>query len=206
MKKRTAFLPSLLFFCLIHAALPAAAAEGAPSAELLADWETRQVQGQALQRDGSARQAEAKKNYEQTQLECQKSFLVNSCLSDARKVYNLKHNEALRLENEGKAIERQIRKEQLSDRDLRRAAAAPQREASLEAREAVTSGERQDAAAAQAAKEASKARKSAEGSQRKAADAERLAKKRTAHEQKVNAQMEKAARRKAEADAKAAKK
>ena len=190
-----------LITCLLVAG-PLAAAESPAPAELQADWDKRMIQASELQREGSQRQAEAEKLYEQSQRDCQKKFLVNSCLGDARKVYTKSHNEARLLENEGKAIERQIKKEQLSDSDLRRAAQAPQREADLQVRETETSALRKVSADEQAAQEADKARKAAEGSKRKAADAERLAKKQAEHEAKVTAKKEKAARRAAEEAAK----
>ena len=190
-----------LITCLLVAG-PLAAAENQAPAELQADWDKRMIQASELQREGSQRQAEAEKLYEQSQRDCQKKFLVNSCLGDARKVYTKSHNEARLLENEGKAIERQIKKEQLSDSDLRRAAQAPQREADLQVRETETSALRKMSADEQAAQEAEKARKAAEGSKRKAADAERLAKKQAEHEAKVTAKKEKAARRAAEEAAK----
>lgn len=190
-----------LITCLLVAG-PLAAAESQAPAELQADWDKRMIQASELQREGSQRQAEAEKLYEQSQRDCQKKFLVNSCLGDARKVYTKSHNEARLLENEGKAIERQIKKEQLSDSDLRRAAQAPQREADLQVRETETSALRKMSADEQAAQEAEKARKAAEGSKRKAADAERLAKKQAEHEAKVTAKKEKAARRAAEEAAK----
>lgn len=190
-----------LITCLLVAG-PLAAAESQAPAELQADWDKRMIQASELQREGSQRQAEAEKLYEQSQRDCQKKFLVNSCLGDARKVYTKSHNEARLLENEGKAIERQIKKEQLSDSDLRRAAQAPQREADLQVRETETSALRKVSADEQAAQEAEKARKAAEGSKRKAADAERLAKKQAEHEAKVTAKKEKAARRAAEEAAK----
>lgn len=190
-----------LITCLLVAG-PLAAAESQAPAELQADWDKRMIQASELQREGSQRQAEAEKLYEQSQRDCQKKFLVNFCLGDARKVYTKSHNEARLLENEGKAIERQIKKEQLSDSDLRRAAQAPQREADLQVRETETSALRKVSADEQAAQEAEKARKAAEGSKRKAADAERLAKKQAEHEAKVTAKKEKAARRAAEEAAK----
>lgn len=190
-----------LITCLLVAG-PLAAAESQAPAELQTDWDKRMIQASELQREGSQRQAEAEKLYEQSQRDCQKKFLVNSCLGDARKVYTKSHNEARLLENEGKAIERQIKKEQLSDSDLRRAAQAPQREADLQVRETETSALRKVSADEQAAQEAEKARKAAEGSKRKAADAERLAKKQAEHEAKVTAKKEKAARRAAEEAAK----
>lgn len=197
MEKRSPFL----LFTLALLALPVSAADTAVAVERQADWDKRQAQALVLQRDGSARQVEAESLYEEAAKACRKKFLVNDCLIEAKKLYTQSHTDAKRLENEGKAIERQIKKEQLSDSDQRRAAQAPEREADRQAREAETSALRKESAEEQAAQEADKVRKAAEGSKRKAADAERLAKKQAAHEAKVAAHKEKAARRAAEAEA-----
>ena len=200
-KKSPALLILLLTLGLI--ALPVSAADTAVLAELQADWDKRQAQALVLQRDGSARLAEAEKRYDEAANACQKKFLVNDCLIEAKKLYTRSHTDAKRLENEGKAIERQIKKEQLSDRDQHRAAETPQREADLQARALETAEQRKEATDQQAAKEADQARKAEEGVRRKAADAERLAKKQAQHEANLAKHKEKAARRAAEADGEA---
>jgi colicin import membrane protein len=199
------FSLAILFLALALIPLPASTAEQGVTDERQADWDRRQAQALDLQREGGVRQAEAEKAFAQAEIECPKKFLVNSCRIDAKKVYNQSHNEAKRLENEGKAIERQIKKEQLSDRDQRRAAEMPQHDADLQVREAQTEAARKEAMELQAAKEADKARKAEEGAKRKAADAERLATKQAQHEAKLAAGKEEAARRAAEAAAKSAK-
>ena len=204
MNNRSPFFP-LLLLAVAFVPQVVGAADNLVSPERQADWEKRQAQAVDWQRDASARQSEAEKLYEQTALECQKKFQVNACLSDAHKLYIKSRTEARRLENEGKLLERQIKKEQLNERDQRRAAEAPQHEATLQARESETAAERKAAAEVQAAKEADQAKKAKEGVKRKAADADRLAKKQAQHEAELAARKEKAERRAAEAAAKSAK-
>ena len=193
----------LLFLALAGA--PLGAAEQLVSKERLADWEKRQAQSALLQREGASAKADADAVFEQAEIECYKKFLVNSCLIDARRVYNQSRTAAVRLENEGKAIERQIKKEQLSERDQQRVAEGAQRAAELLDRETETTAQRQLAAEEQARLEADKAKKANEGVKRKAKDAERLAKKQAQHEARLDAAGEKAERRAAQADAKASK-
>lgn len=193
----------LLFLALAGA--PLGAAEQLVSKERLADWEKRQAQSALLQREGASAKADADAVFEQAEIECYKKFLVNSCLIDARRVYNQSRTAAVRLENEGKAIERQIKKEQLSERDQQRIAEGAQRAAELLDRETETTAQRQLAAEEQARLEADKAKKANEGVKRKAKDAERLAKKQAQHEARLDAAGEKAERRAAQADAKASK-
>lgn len=193
----------LLFLALAGA--PLGAAEQLVSKERLADWEKRQAQSALLQREGASAKADADAVFEQAEIECYKKFLVNSCLIDARRVYNQSRTAAVRLENEGKAIERQIQKEQLSERDQQRVAEGAQRAAELLDRETETTAQRQLAAEEQARLEADKAKKANEGVKRKAKDAERLAKKQAQHEARLDAAGEKAERRAAQADAKASK-
>ncbi|RIX48404.1 MAG: hypothetical protein D3M94_05845 [Rhodocyclales bacterium GT-UBC] len=177
----------------------ATAGEDGPSAEQQADWAARLDKAAALQADGKARQAEAERVFAAKDAECQHSFLVNACHSAANKEYIGASRIGKNLENEGKAIERQVKKEQLSDRDARRAAAAPQRLEELRQREAETSAERDEKAARAAATLADKERKAAEGAKRKAADAERLRKKQEEHDAKVAAKKAQAERRAAQA-------
>ncbi|MBK7413769.1 MAG: hypothetical protein IPJ38_00090 [Dechloromonas sp.] len=73
MKIRLFSLNACLIVCLLFAG-PLTAGESSAPAELQADWDKRQAQAQVLQRDGSAKQAEAEKLHEKSQLECQKNF------------------------------------------------------------------------------------------------------------------------------------
>lgn len=173
----------------------ARAAETGPSPEQEADWEARLEKSAALQADGKARQAEADRIYNEADTACFKKFLVNACRADARKTYVAASRIGKNLENEGKAIERQVKKEQLSDKDARRAAEAPQRAADLELRRDETTTARDEAAAKEAATRADKEKKAAEGVRRKAAEAEKLQKKQAEHEARVAEKMQKAQRK-----------
>jgi colicin import membrane protein len=104
--------------------------------------------------------------------------------------------------NKGKALEREVKKEQLADKDMRRAAKAPEKAAELQALEAETTAERKLAAETEAAKRADKARKAEEGSKIRAERLERQAQKQADHDAKVAAKMQKAEQRAAEAEAK----
>ncbi len=177
----------------------AGAAENGPEAAQAADWEARLVQADALQREGAARKNAADAKYQQQHKACFKAFRVYACQENANTERVSEVNEARRLMSEGKAQELQVKKEQGSDKALRREAEAPKRAAELEARELETQAERKAAAEAEAATRAAKAIKAEEGQKRRAADAERQAKKREEHEARNARQMEKAARRAAEA-------
>ena len=167
----TRWLISLAFL-----ASTAAVAENGAAPERQAEWNQRLERAAALQKEGAEQQVAANALLEESLTGCYKKFLVNSCLSDARKLHRQSYNDAKRLENEGKAIERQVNKEQLSDADQRRVADAQQKEAELQLREAETRAARKQTAEEQAATLADKALKAEEGKQRKAADAERVAK------------------------------
>jgi len=183
----------------------ASLADDGAAAERQADWNHRLEQAAALKQMSADQQVAAKVLLEQNSAGCYKKFLVNSCLSDERKAYRQSYNDAARLESEGKAIERQVKKEQLNDADQRRLASARQQEDELQARATEVKAERQRIADEQAATLADKAKKAEEGAQRKAADAERLAQKRADHEARVAAKKESAARRAAESEGKAVK-
>ena len=95
MQKRILSSALILIFGLLPVA-PAIAEQSVLSAPPQTDWEQRQAQANALQQAGSARQAAAQKLLDESEAECHKKFLVNSCLIDARKVYNQQRNEAQR--------------------------------------------------------------------------------------------------------------
>ena len=169
-----------------------AAADQGPTAAQQADWAQRLARATALQQEGAERRAAAEKRLEEQTAACFKKFLVNRCRDNARSEFSEENLSARRVQNEGKAIERQVKKEQLSARDLQAAAEMPEREAELQAREAETTAARQATAADEEAKRADKARKAEEGAQRKAEEAERLRKKQADHEAHVAQQTEKA--------------
>lgn len=179
----------------------ALAGESGPSPEQSADWQQRLDRAAALLADGKAQRAIADKTLEERNAACFKKFLVNACQRDARRDHIIAAKEARRLETEGKAMERAVKKEQRLDKDRRAAEAVPIRETELKAREAKVGAERATAAEREMATRAEKAKKAEEGSKRQAADAEKYRKKQEAHDARVAAKMKEAARRSAEAGA-----
>lgn len=178
--------------------MPAFASEPAP--EKKADWEQRLTVAQTQQREAKAMRVAAKTRYESEKRECFKKFRVTDCQEDARSIYIASTNEARRLENQGLATERLVRKEERADSDARYAAEAPEREANLREREAETMAERARSESRRAAKLAEKKKHAAEAVRRNAKESERREKKRADHEKQVAEKMEKARRRDAEAD------
>ena len=186
---------SLKAACLLLGGLLAGvalSADQAPATAQEADWEQRLARAAELQRSAAAGKAAAEKLLAERSTACYRKFLVNRCLDEAQGEYLEANKDARHQNNEGKAIERQVKKEQFGAREARWAAEMPAREAELRAREAETAAARAEAEAAAAATRASKARQAEEGAQRKAEDAERLRRKQAEHEARVAAQVEKA--------------
>lgn len=177
----------------------ALAADDGAGAEQQADWESRLARAAELQSEGKARQATAEQSYAEKDAACFRKFLVNACRAEAHSAYVAASRVGKNLENKGKAVERQVKKEQLIDKDNQHRAAAPQHEADLQLREADTLAARQAAEADAAAQRADKLRKAEEGSRRKAAEAEKQRKKQLEHEARQAAAQEKAERRAAQA-------
>ena len=171
---------------------------GIVAADQQADWEQRLARAAELQKEGAEGRAAAEKQLEEQTAACYRKFLVNQCRNKAHSDFVETNNAARRVQNEGKAIERQVKKEQLSARDLQAAAEMPEREAELRAREAETTAARAAAAAEEEATRAAKARKAEEGAKRKAEDAERLRKKQADHDARVAEQAEKSKAKAAE--------
>ena len=163
---------------------------GIVAADQQADWEQRLARAAELQKEGAEGRAAAEKQLEEQTAACYRKFLVNQCRNKAHSDFVETNNAARRVQNEGKAIERQVKKEQLSARDLQAAAEMPEREAELRAREAETTAARAAAAAEEEATRAAKARK--------AEDAERLRKKQADHDARVAEQAEKSKAKAAE--------
>uniref|UniRef100_Q47K10 Biopolymer transport protein TolA n=1 Tax=Dechloromonas aromatica (strain RCB) TaxID=159087 RepID=Q47K10_DECAR len=178
--------------------LAALAAESGTETDQQASWRERLDKASALQIESKALKEEGLKRNEQKYLECEKKFLVNSCRIDADREYQKTTHEARRLEAEGKALEREVKKEQLADRDKRRAEEAPSREADMQMREAETAASRQASELHTEAVRSDKAKKAAEGAKRKAEQAEKHRQKQEAHDAKVAAKKLEAERRAAE--------
>jgi colicin import membrane protein len=177
----------------------ALAADGGTAADQSADWQQRLDKAAALQAEARSRRVAADQLLEDTKADCFKKFRVTACQDEARSEHQGAMREARRLENEGKALEREVRKEQLTDKDKRRAETARQHEAELKVRETETAAARQTAEAETAAALAGKARKAAEGERRKAAAEEKQRKKRADHEARIAEKSRKAERQAAEA-------
>ncbi len=183
-------------------AWPLAASASEPSPGQQAAWDARLEQAAKLQAEGKEMQDSIDKAFDEQSNACYKKFQVNACLKDAKLQHAKAKHQAQRLINEGKAIERSVKKEQLADKDARQAAEAPQREAELKAREREVSAEQAEKAAQIEQTRADKERKAAEGARRKAEQAERQRKKVEEHEAQRAAKKAQAERRAAEAEAK----
>jgi colicin import membrane protein len=187
--------PLSLAACLILLALPAFAVpadEELGSAEQRADWAQRLDQAKVLAGEGKSRRAAAAKIRKDKDAECPKRFQVNACLKENQNEYMLVERQADRLENDGLAIERGVRKEQLQLKDARHEADSARRAAELPGREAETAAVRQEATTREADNRAAKARKAEAGEQRKAAAAENLRQRQAAHAARVAEKMKKA--------------
>jgi colicin import membrane protein len=185
--------------------LPSAAAwarseDGAkPTPEQRADWDRRLEEAKRMQEEGGARKSEAMQAFEARKKECFKKFRVTGCQEEARQQYLQAAREARHVENDGKEMERRVRKEELADKDARRLAREPDREADLRAREAETRAEREHSESSRTEKLAEKDELARAGAERRAAAEERQRRKQEAHEKKLAERMAKARQREAEA-------
>ncbi|MFZ2972038.1 MAG: hypothetical protein WA049_05310 [Ferribacterium limneticum] len=182
-------------------ALPfaALAADGEVSAERQAAWQARLDKAAALQAESRARQDEADALLVQKNEVCASKFLINDCRNAAAREHLKTTREARRLEIDGKAIEREVKREQLGDRNRVQAEDAPRRAAELELRQAESMNARQVAEDKIAATRAAKAAKAAEGEKRKLAEAEKQRKKQADHDARVAKKVREAEQRAAEA-------
>lgn len=167
------------------AADEAAAPQPTPQTAQQADWQRRLEQAAAMQADGAARKAEASRLRADKQAMCARKFLVNACRNEAHQEYVTANREALRIESEGKALERQVHQEQLAEKDRQRALEAPRRDEDLHKRQAEITAEQQAQAAKKAAAQAEKAEKAERGAKRKALEAERQQRRQAEHDARV---------------------
>lgn len=182
----------------LFAASPAAAESG-PSPEQAADWQRRLDYAKEREGLAAAMKSEATELFETRKKECFRKFRVNACQHEAKQQYVQTTTEARRIENEAKALERQVKKEKLADKDARYLEEAPQRAADLQVREIETGARRELSAGSEAGKLGHKEEQAREGAARAAANEERLREKRERHERRVAEKMEKARQREAEA-------
>ena len=170
------------------------AADPAPAS----DWASRLARADALIAEAKGKQSVADAEFSAADRTCYQKFLVNRCRDEAHKAHVVATREARRLENEGRAIEREVKREQLAEKDRERAASEPQRDQEHADKARQVAAEREQAAAERAAKLADKERKAEEGARRRAAEAERLAKKQADHAARVAARIEASERKAAE--------
>lgn len=175
----------------------AVAADDSVKAEQQAGWQARLDKAAALQAESKARQDVADELLEQRNTECATKFLINDCRNAAAKEHLKTTREARRLEIDGRAMEREVKREQLSHRNKVQAEDAPRRAADLELRQAESMNARQVAEDKMVATRAAKAAKAAEGEKRKIAEAEKQRKKQADHDARV-------AKKKLEAEQRAA--
>ena len=184
---------SVVAFLIALSSFPGVAqADFVPTEEQTADWNRRLESADELQKKGMRQQLEADKVLKEKQLRCFEKFQVNACNDEARLEHAQKTHEARRVENEGKSLQRQVTKEQLSAKDANYVAEADARAANLKAREAETAAEQARSEANRAAQLAEKEKQAAEGAKRRAEDAEKLRQKQAKHAAKVAKKMEKA--------------
>jgi colicin import membrane protein len=193
MENRSLSVAPFLSLLLLLAGPVSAAGEASP--EQTAQWDRRLEAAGELRRAGDAREAAADALYEQEAAACLSKILSNDCRNAAHSRRVAERDEARKMVNEGKAVEREVKKEQLADRDARLAADAPKRADDLETRAAETLRLRQESAASQAEMRARKAQQAEEGARQRAADAERISKKRADHEAKLAEKKARAERR-----------
>lgn len=186
---------------LIGALLMVSAAAWAeePNPQQQADWQARLGRAAAMQAESREALAAAEREYKAESLACADKFLVNPCRESAHQTYLKASRAARRTENEGKALERAVKKEQRDDLEARMAAEMPQRQAAQQARQAEVAAARQTAVAREAALRDTKARQAAEGERRKAVEAEKLQQKQAAHAAHLAEKRRDAERRAAEA-------
>ena len=158
-----------------------------------ADWQRRNSKAAALK--GEARQVQdaADRDYDAKSKACHEKFRVNECRGEAHKEHSQRTSEARRIENEGKALEREVRKEQLADRDARAIADADQKAADLRAREAETTSRRRQADEKAAATLERKEKDAVTGARRHAEAEAKVSRKQAEHAAKVARKKEEAA-------------
>lgn len=173
------------------------AADGENAAS--ASEDARLEKAAALKSEAKERKASADAQHAERLAACAKKFLVNSCRRDADLQHLTDTRAAQKLENEGLAIEREVKREKIAERDRQIAEEEKQRPEELSERAAKISEERNQAAQRQVKIRADKATKAEEGARRRAADEERLRRKQAAHAAKVEQKKRDAERREAEA-------
>ena len=163
-----------------------------------ADWQARLARAKQMQTEAQQQRKAADADLAVREQACHEKFAVNDCLNDARRAHREVARGAQLLENDGKTIERQVRKEQLRDKEAQRAREAPQRDAERAAKGEAAAAEQAATQQRIADKQAEKAAQAKSGAARRARDAERQRQKQEKHQQEVAKRKAKAERRAAE--------
>ena len=180
----------LILLGLISAPLSAEEEIGTP--EQRADWAQRLEKARVMSAEADAREQEAAQLRAGKDAACPQRFRVNACYEENRDNYTRVAREVRRLDNEARTLEREVRREQAREKEIRREADAARHVAGLPEREAETSAARQKAADREAAIRADKAQKAEIGLQRKAAETDKLRQKQAAHDARVAEKLRKA--------------
>ena len=173
----------LVCLLLASTALPLhAQTADAPESASLAE---RQAKAEALLAEGAAKRSAAKDALNEANRACQDKILVNPCRNRVYQEYVSANREGMRLEIEGRALQRTLTQERLQARDQQQALEASQRAAELPQRQATHAAEREADEARRNAILADKETKAREGIKRKAEAEKRLAQRQAAHTAKV---------------------
>lgn len=187
--------------------LPAAALAQVDSRPLSdAERSERLARASRLQDEAARLQQEADARLKTANDACYKKFLVSSCLEEAKKAHTQETRAATRMEQEGKEIERDVKRRDVAARDAQRAVDAPRREAEQKAQGEAYRAEEAQRAEERAAKVADKERKAAENRQQLAEEQAKRQKKLEAHKAKEAKAAEKRRAREAKAAERAARK
>ena len=168
-----------------------------PDAAIAAAWEQRLELTRRELADAAQKKTAAKVRFETERLDCFNKFRVTDCQEEARQRYLVSTNEARRLENKARAMERQVNKEKLQEKEERYRAEEPLRHADRTQRQQEVAQEQKRRQERKEQKQAEKQEKAQQGAVRRAKETERLSQKKIRHDQKVAEQMEKARQREA---------
>jgi hypothetical protein len=116
MKRLAALVPAVLFLM-----PPAARAEEATAPSIADDPIAMKAIAARLRSEAAEVRRIAADEHARAQTECWKKFLVSRCLDQAGQSYRDEKLKAASLESRSRAIERELKRRELADRDARRA-------------------------------------------------------------------------------------
>lgn len=93
------------------------------------DKAAAQARARSLREQAAAARTAADAEFAADNKACLEKFLVSNCIDDAKLAKQEKLDAARRIEQEGRAIERDLRKRDFAEHERKRAEAAPQRAA-----------------------------------------------------------------------------